>query len=210
MQLSIQPWRAQVGSGVWWKMRSFSTIPLIYRPDVLSTEGGTFGLGDPSISLFWSPGIVGRQIVGIGPAISIPLATDESLGTGKWSAGISAIAVVRPRAWLLSMRAFNLWSFAGDADRPDVNQFLLQYIVLHPLGGGWYLVSSPIVTANWEAESGDEWLVPVGGGGGKVFRLGRRGIDLQVQAFYSAIHPESLPYPDWTLRVQFQFLFVRQ
>jgi hypothetical protein len=28
---------------------------------------------------------------------------------------------------------------------------------------GWYLVSAPIITANWEADSDDTWTVPVGG-----------------------------------------------
>ena len=75
------------------------------------------------------------------------------------------------------------------------------------LGNGWYLVSSPVVTADWRAPSGDRWLVPVGGGAGRLFRLGGRGLDLQLQAFYNVVHPETRPHADWTLRFQLQFLF---
>jgi hypothetical protein len=40
------------------------------------------------------------------------------------------------------------------------------------MANGWYLVSAPIITANWQAEKGNCWSVPVGGGVGKVFRIG--------------------------------------
>ena len=61
--------------------------------------------------------------------------------------------------------SFNLWSFAGSRQRPDVNQFFLQYIALRSFARGWYVVSAPKILANWDAPSGDRWLVPIGGGG---------------------------------------------
>ena len=206
--LLIQPWQAEVGTGAWLRVKSFSALPILYRPDSDAPEGGTFGVGDPEISLFWSPRKTGSAVVGVGPIVRFPLATHESLGSGKWSAGVTAAAVVRRRGWLLGVRTYNLWSFAGDQDRADVNQFLLQYILVRPLGSGWYLVSSPIVTANWEAPSGERWLAPFGGGAGKLIRLGRRAIDLQCQVFYNAIHPETRPHANWSLRLQLQFLFA--
>jgi hypothetical protein len=30
------------------------------------------------------------------------------------------------------------------------------------MADGWYLVSSPIIAANWEADSDDTWAVPLG------------------------------------------------
>jgi hypothetical protein len=51
-----------------------------------------------------------------------------------------------------------------------VSQLLIQPFVNYNLPGGWYLSSVPIITANWEASSGDMWTVPVGGGAGKLFR----------------------------------------
>ena len=46
----------------------------------------------------------------------------------------------------------------GDDDRPDVNQFLFQPFVNYNLDGGWYLTSTPIMTANWDQED-DGWTV---------------------------------------------------
>lgn len=84
--LFIQPWQAEVGVGSWLRAKSFSALPIIYRPDPNEPEGGTFGVGDPEMSVFWSPSKTGTAVVGVGPIVRFPLATDESLGSGEWSA----------------------------------------------------------------------------------------------------------------------------
>jgi hypothetical protein len=72
---------------------------------------------------------------------------------------------------------------------------------------GWYLSSAPIITANWKAESGNQWTVPFGGGVGKIFRIGKQPVNAQAQAFYNVERPDN--GPDWTLRLQLQFLFPK-
>ncbi len=131
------------------RLRSDAGLPLIYLPGPNRAEGGTFGLGDAEVSGFWSPRKTGSALLGVGPIVRIPLATDTRLGSGKWSAGVTAAAIARPRGELVGFRTDNLWSFAGDGDRPDVNQFYFQYFVVRSLGGGWYVLSVPALTANW-------------------------------------------------------------
>jgi hypothetical protein len=84
---------------------------------------------------------------------------------------------------------------------------LLQYFVNYNLPRGWYLSSAPIVTANWKADGGDVWTVPVGGGIGKILRLGKLPVNVQSQIFYNAARPHG--GADWTLRLQVQLLFPR-
>lgn len=103
----------------------------------------------------------------------------------------------------------NIWSFAGDSERNDINQFLLQYFINYNLPSGWYLASAPVITANWEADSGNKWLVPFGGGVGKIFRIGSQPLNGSVHVYYNAIHPDEAPYPGWALRLQLQFLFPK-
>ncbi len=100
-----------------------------------------------------------------------------------------------------------LWSFAGDGDRKDVSQLLIQPFVNYNMADGWYLVFAPIITANWKADSDDTWTVPAGGGFGKVFRIGNQPMNAQVQAFYNIEHPQY--GPEWSLRLQIQFLFPK-
>ena len=47
---------------------------------------------------------------------------------------------------------------------------MIQPFVNYNMADGWYLVSAPIITANWEADSDDRWTVPLGGGFGKIFK----------------------------------------
>jgi hypothetical protein len=84
---------------------------------------------------------------------------------------------------------------------------LLQYFINYNLPGGWYLTSSPIITANWEANSDNRWTVPVGGGIGKIHRIGKLPVNVQLAAFYNVETPDG--GPEWQLRFQFQFLFPK-
>jgi hypothetical protein len=79
--------------------------------------------------------------------------------------------------------------------------------VNYNLPDGWYLSSVPIITANWEASRGNTWTVPVGGGAGKLFRLGRLPMNTQLQAFYNVERPQFAA--DWQMRFQLQFLFPK-
>ena len=84
----------------------------------------------------------------------------------------------------------------------------LEYFLRIHLGNRWVFVSSPVITANWNASRGERWLVPLGGGIGKIYLVRKNAIGIEVQAFYNVIHPETLPSPDWTLRFQVQYIGV--
>ena len=57
-----------------------------------------------------------------------------------------------------------------------------QYFINYNLDKGWYLSSSPIITANWKASNGNVWVVPVGGGVGRVFRLGFQPVNVTASS----------------------------
>ena len=46
---------------------------------------------------------------------------------------------------------------------------------------------------------------PVGGGIGKMFKVGNMPLDLTTQAYYNAIKPDGAS--DWQLRVQLKLIF---
>lgn len=199
-----------------WNIINRTIAPVIYLPDVTDglpelpqgiDGGSTFGLGDINHSIYFSPAKAGPVIWGIGPSFTFPTATDRQLGSEKWSAGPAAVALAQPGPWVIGTLVRQLWSYAGDNDREDVSQLLVQPFVNYNMEGGWYLVSSPIITANWEASSDDTWTVPVGAGMGRIFKLGDQAMNAQVQGFYNVERPEF--GPDWSIRVQLQFLFPK-
>jgi len=180
-------------------------IPLISQPTTINES--EFGLGDIALSLFFTPKKPGKLIWGVGPAIGIPTATDPVLGAEKWSAGPSIIALVQPKGWTMGLVIQNTWSFAGNDDRSNVNAFYTNIFIVKNIAKGWYVNSAPIITANWEAESGEQWLVPIGVGAGKVFRLGKLPVNAQVGYYNYVIAPTN--GPDWQLRAQVNFMFPK-
>ncbi|HKB36817.1 MAG TPA: hypothetical protein VKD72_10200 [Gemmataceae bacterium] len=139
----------------------------------------------------------------MGPAFTIPTATDSKLGSGKFSLGLTAVALTVQGPWVVGALINNQWSVAGWGDK-DVNQMLHQPFVNYNFGEGWYLTSAPIIAVDWEASSGNKWTVPVGAGVGKLFKLGKLPINTSLQVYYHAVKPDF--GPDWQLRFLVQFL----
>ncbi len=205
--LNIQPvLPVNLGS---WNLINRTIVPLISQPNLTQATGSTFGLGDITYEGFFSPVGSGAITWGVGPVVILPTATSDVLGSGKWSAGPAVVLVASVGKFVMGGVAFNAWSFAGDADRADVNQGFLQYFINYNLPNSWYLTSIPAITVNWNAPDGDKWTVPFGGGVGKIFAIGKQKMNGQVQAFWNAVKPESLDGPDWTLRLMLVFLFPK-
>jgi len=179
-------------------------VPVMQQPGMAPGQGSKFGLGDVNHTTFLSPAAPSAFTWGVGPVVSLPTATDDRLGTDTWSGGISAVGLTMPGNWVVGALVQNLWDVSGDA---DVNQLLFQYFVNYNMAGGWYLSSAPIITADWEADSDQRWTVPLGGGVGKIFRIGSQPMNAQVQAFYNLDKPDTVG--DWSLRLQLQLLFPK-
>jgi hypothetical protein len=140
---------------------------------------------------------------GVGPVLELPTGGSQR-GSEKWSAGLSGVVLAQPGDWTLGVLANNVWSYAGADDRASVNRGLLQYFIVRQLGGGWYVNSAPIITVDWEADSGQRWKVPFGAGAGKLMFWGKLPVNIQVGAYTYVEKPDI--GPDWQARVQVQVL----
>ena len=178
-------------------------LPVLSQP---TAAGNQNGIGDLNPSFFFVPKPRGAWTLGFGPTLLLPTATDQSLGSGQWGAGPAGVAVYTKGAWVAGALVNQIWSFAGDRDRAAVGAFLVQPFVNYNLPGGWYLVSSPIITANWQ-RANNPWILPVGGGFGRVFRVGRQPMNASLQAYGNVIKPDG--FGDVTVRAQLQFLFPK-
>jgi hypothetical protein len=161
---------------------------------------------DINPTFFLSPAKSEKFIWGLGPTLTFPTATDSMLGAGKYSAGPAAVALTMEGHWVIGALANNQWSYAGWGGK-NVNALLVQPFINYNLPHGWYVVTAPVITADWEADSANRWTVPVGGGVGKIQRFGKLPINFQLQAFYNVVTPDN--GADWQLRFQFQFMFPK-
>jgi hypothetical protein len=191
-----------------WILITRSIIPVIQVPDLAPGISGTTGLGDVQESFFLSPAKAGPVIWGAGPAISFPTATQSILGTKKLSVGPNVVVLRSQGHWLFGSLAQNLWSVEGPSARPNVNQMLLQPFVNYNMRHGWYLTTSPIITANWEVRPGQRWTVPVGGGVGRIVRFGRQPVSIYAQLFRNVERPDGTT--SWSARFEMTFLFPKK
>jgi hypothetical protein len=193
-----------------WNLITRTIGAITYQPDTRQPHLGTFGFGDLNPTFFISPARPGKVIWGAGPTFLLPTATDDVLGTGKLSMGPAVLVLMQPGKWTLGTLVSNLFSVAGPSDRPDVNTMNLQYFVNYNLKKGWYLTVQPTITANWDAPSGNVWLVPFGGGVGRIMRLGLQPVNASIQAYVNAKRPNDFPSPTWQLKLQLAFLYPRR
>jgi hypothetical protein len=182
--------------------------PAYFAAQNVQAHAGVFGLGDMTPTFFFSPAKPHKVIWGAGPMFALPTATGRVLGQGKLSVGPSVVVLTQPGHWTVGALVNNIWSIAGPSDRADVNQMSLQYFINYNMKKGWFISISPIITANWQASSGNVWTVPVGGGVGRVFRLGFQPVNVSVAFFGNVVHPvEGSP---WGMRLQLSFLFPKR
>ncbi len=185
-----------------WNLIGRWITPLVYLPRVSPVEGSEFGLGNLQPEFYLSPAHSGSVIWGVGPKLYLPTATNKSLGINRMGGGPTAVALTIQGPWVAGIVANNVWAGSGNA---RVNELTLNPFVDYNLKNGWYFVSSPVITSNWVAKSGDRWTVPVGGGIGRLFKIGNQTVNARVQGLYNVARPDYAP--SWQLQVQVQLLF---
>jgi hypothetical protein len=187
----------------------YQPLPVPQAPGSALQTTGVYGLGDMNPSFFLVPK-KSKIIWGVGPTLVLPTATNTTfLGQGKFSMGPSAVVIWQPPHWTIGALVNNVWSVAGHSDinKPAVNQFLLQWFVNYNMKKGWYLNTSPIVTADWRQSGDNRWTVPFGGGVGRIMKLGFQPVNISAQFYGNAVHPPGAS--PWTLRLQFVLLFPK-
>jgi hypothetical protein len=189
-------------------------IPVLDNPSNLSPAacppngvcGSTFGISDIQEQLFFAPKTkAGALIWGAGPILQFPTASPDFLGTGKWSAGPAAVALVMPGPFVMGMLATQLWSFTGKASTPQVDSGLFQPFINYNLKGSWAIATAPILTVNYAAPGNQKWSIPVGGGVTKTFKLGDQPMQLGV-TFYTYVE-RPITTPQTQLRFVWSLLF---
>ncbi len=107
-------------------------IPIVDQRDVADKDTHEFGLSDATVSAFFSPSHPkGGLIWGIGPALLIPIATNDYLSTKKFGVGPTALVLKQGGGNTMGFLVNQIWSVAGDKERQDVNQLFLQPFFAH-------------------------------------------------------------------------------
>jgi hypothetical protein len=181
-----------------WRLLNLATFSLADAPGGRPGSPGNpdspaspkvFGLSDFSDIVLFSPK---DAMWSLGVIFGFPTASDDALGSGKFSAGPAFRLAHRAGPWRLSLLAGNLRSLAGSENRADVDQLLVRGLVRLAIKEKWFLLYAPIITANWNASSSQRWLVPLGLGFGRTFVIGKP-VNISLQYYSNVVRPDGAP-----------------
>lgn len=174
-------------------------MPVITMPSGTEDASST-GFGDISYTMWFSPAKAGKVIWGVGPVFQLGTASDDIFGSGEFGIGPSLVVLTMPGSWVTGAVINNVKTY-GDAEE---NKFLFNPFANYNFDN-FYMVSGPIITANWNAPDGQKWVVPFGGGAGKVFKLGGKlPTNIAGHVYYNAVRPDGMGA--WQTRFQLTFM----
>jgi hypothetical protein len=148
--------------------RNCSAPPCRSAPVPDPHDGYSTGIGDLNLFDIFLLKTDGVQL-GIGPQITAPTAAEDELGTGKWQAGLAAVAIDSSPRGLLGALVQYQSSFAGDHDRAHVETATMQPFIIHK--PAQRLVSALHRHLDVRSEN-DTHYIPIGLGAGKVWKSG--------------------------------------
>ncbi len=190
-----------------WNVITRTILPIVWNPDLSPAPSVPVGTGPTTFSAFLSPRNPSNGwLWGVGPVVQIPTISNATIGSSVWGGGPTAVLVYMNGPIVAGAIANNLWSFGGThgPGGNSYNNFLVQPFFNYNFGEGWYVTTSPIITADWET-AGTKWTVPVGGGAGRVIKIGKLPINLDATGYYNLVTPEY--GADWQLRTQVALIF---
>ena len=190
-----------------WLLISRTIIPLTDQKDIPTKGEGESGLGDILQSLFFSPAEIGEEgwIWGVGPAILLPTASEEALGTEKWSIGPTAVALKQVGPWTYGVLYNHLWSVAGDDDRADISASYFEPWLSYVTSTNTTISVSAETTYDWETE---ESGVPVNFIVDHLLQFGEQYVQVGGAVKYWAESVSGGPQ-DFGFRLQVTFLFEK-
>jgi len=136
-----------------------------------------------------------------------PSASPASLGSGKYGVGPTLVRLIMPGNIVTGVLFTQMNSVGGDPTRPKISVGVIQPFFNYNLPDGLSLsVGSPGIVANWLATPQQgKWLVPIGPGVTKTFKLGSQPMNLELDYYDNVVKPAYAP--NGTIRFVWRLLF---
>jgi hypothetical protein len=192
-----------------WNIITRTILPVIWQPALGPNDGSLSGIGDLQFNAFLSPAKPGEWIWGAGAIVQAPTQSNTKLGNDNWGLGPTFVVLHLDKGspWVYGVLINNVWSLTSNKQGGSYSNGVIQPFVNYNFEGGFYLTSAPILTVAWKADSGQQWTVPVGGGVGKIFHIGKLPVNTQLSAYYNVAKPDF--GANWQIRAQIQLMFPK-
>lgn len=179
-------------------------MPITTQYNITGQSEKQSGLSDFVLSGFFGPAQAKNNFTwAVGPVFLLPAGTNKYLTTKKFGIGPTAVALKQSKGLTFGFLFNQIWSVAGDDDRPPVNQLFLQPFFAHNWKSGAGVGFNFEYTQNWEASTSVVFLNPIING---VTAIGKQKIQLAVGPRINIIAPSEMR-SDWGWRAVLVFLF---
>lgn len=181
-------------------------FPFVFQNKVIG-DGRQNGMGDILYTAFFSPA-KSKIVWGIGPALSVPTATDTLLGTKKLLLGPSVVILGQPGSWTIGFLANNLWSVAGSESRSEITSLFVQPFFSYNTLGGLGIGASSENSYDWRGKRLTSGLIALNLT--QVFKFDAKQIaslQLSPLLFYSN---KKINKPEWGARIGITLVFPKK
>jgi len=181
-------------------------LPFVTQYNITKEGSYQSGLSDAVASAFFSPSNSKHGITwGIGPVFLIPTATDTMLASKKFGIGPTAVILGQVKGWTIGALINQIWSVAGDKNRPEVNQMFVQPFVSYNWKSGAGVGLNAEMTQNWRASTTSVFINPTLSG---VTKLGKQTISLAIGPRIQVAAPSGSK-ADFGIRAVLIFVFPK-
>jgi hypothetical protein len=188
-----------------WNLVTRTIVPIIYQESPFPGGSDLSGLGDITESLFFSPSkMFNGWVFGGGPIFQLPTATDNELGSEKWGAGPTAVALRQSGPWSYGLLLNHVWSFAGDSSRSEVSNTLINPWLAYTTKDQW---TFPVQSESFYDWAGDQWTVPIEVQVAKLVMFGKQPVQFTLAG--RSFVERAPGGPDWGMGINVTFLFPK-
>jgi len=176
-----------------WNLIARTVAPITWQTSIFPGSGTQFGLGNIEQSFFLSPvQPVGGWIVGAGPILYLPTATDKLLGTSQTGAGPTAVVLRLAGQWTYGMLANQVWGFAGPVSygAKPINQVYMQPFIAYTTKEAWTFSLNSESQYDWLTQ---KWTMPFNFTVAKLVMIDKLPVSFQVGVRYFAASPNDGP-----------------
>lgn len=188
---------------------SRTILPVVNYQSTMPGDNGASGIGDISQSFFYSPKAPTKDgwIWGAGVAIQAPTANKEELGSGKWSAGPTAVILKQSNGWTRGILLSHVDSFAGQDDRNYVSSTFVQPFLSYTTSTYTTFTINSEATYNSHDGATEGWTTPINLTAAQLVKIG--GQPVQFQLGYRKYVTNPTDTPEHGFRAAVVFLFPK-
>ncbi|MEJ5034305.1 transporter [Acinetobacter sp. MYb177] len=205
-QLNIQP-VIPIKLNDDWNVISRTVLPVIVQQYDGMDKSTDWGVGDITQSFFFTPTPKSPDdlIIGFGPVIYLPTASEKVFGPDQYALGPTAVIAKQSHGWTVGALANHLWAVEKKEGAEGINSTFLQPFVNYTTPTSVTYSLNTESTYDWNT---DDYTIPVNLTATKIVKIDKQLISIGG-GFRYWIHDTDSSAKDFGVRLIASFIFPK-